>query len=216
MAATITGDMRRREVEPALQSVPREVGWPLGAGVSWLVYGWFELSMPFGADTVYDGRRGFEVVVDRGLFWLYSVPGAFAVMATAMTLILITRGLAGRRARWSRRVSGCAMALGGMALVGVAVGAVPLYFASQVFATPVLGAAAWLAAGPAATPSQRLRLRGLGAAAWALLGLWPAVCALGVLSPEAGAVLVGCFGMGWATLAPAVAAGGRRSACERP
>ena len=211
-------DETMRPWGPALprRSMPTAVGWPLGAGVLWLLYGWFELSMPLGVDAVYDSRRGFEVVVDRGVFALYSVAGACALLAASMTLMVVSRGATEPRARWTRRLSRSVMALAGIALVGAAVSVVPLFFAPQVLATPVLGAAAWLAAAPEATPSLRLRLRCLGTAACALLALWPAVWALGVLSPQAGIVLIGCFGAGWATLAPDVAAVARRSDIAGP
>ena len=173
----------------------------VSAGVLWAVYGWFELSTPFGPDTVYDRRRGFEVVVDGGRFALHSLPGAGALLASALTLLRLPTGPSGRRARWSRRLARAAALLGVSALAGVAGGSVPLFLAPLALGTPIVGAAAWLAAGRWQAPRRRVHLRSLGVAAIALAGVWPAVWAIEVLSATAGAVLIAVFGLAWAALA---------------
>lgn len=176
-------------------------GAAMSAGVLWAVYGWFELSTPFGPDTVYDSRRGFEVVVDRGLFALYGLPGAGALLASAVTLLRLPTGAPGTRVRWSRWLARVAAVLGVAGLAGVAGGFVPLFLAPLALGTPIVGAAAWLAAGRWQTPRRRMHLRALGLAAIGFVGVWPAVWAIEVLSATAGAVLIAVFGMAWAALA---------------
>ncbi|CAA9481092.1 MAG: hypothetical protein AVDCRST_MAG69-777 [uncultured Solirubrobacteraceae bacterium] len=183
----------------------------LAAGLLWFLYGWFELATPFGVDTVYDDRRGFEVVVDRALFALYSLAGACALGAAAATVLRLASRSPADRARSARALAHLALVAALVAATGAAVGFVPLFFAPQTLGTPILGAATWLAAGLAENETRRLHLRCLAVAAVALLGLWPAVWAIEVLLPAAGAALIGCFGLGWAALAPAAAqATGRR------
>ena len=176
-------------------------GAAVSAGVLWAVYGWFELSTPFGPDTVYDSRRGFEVVLDRALFALYSLPGAGALLASAVTLLRLPAGAPGTRVRWSRWLTRAAALLGVAGLAGVAGGFVPLFFAPLALGTPIVGAAAWLAAGRWQTPRRRVHLRALGLAAIAFVGVWPAVWAIEVLPATAGAVMIAVFGMAWAALA---------------
>ena len=182
-------------------------GWALAAGVLWPVYGWFELSTPFGADAVYDDVRGFEVVVDQGLFALYSLPGAFALWATAMTLLYLVSGSPHRRARTVRLLSRLVIGLASVGLLGVVTGLVPLFFAPQAFATPILGAAAWVAGSLGTGRARRVHLRCLGIAALAFIGVWPAVWAIGVISTAVAAALIGVFGLGWAALASTAAGG---------
>lgn len=180
-------------------------GWAVSAGVLWLLYGWFEMSSPFGVDAVYDARRDYEVVVDRSLFALYSLPGAGALGAAAMTLLRITSASSGARGAWAHALARTALVCALLGATGVAVGLVPLFFAPQAFGTPILGTAAWLTAGLGQDETRKLLLRCLGVAGIVSLGLWPAVWALGVLSPAAGIALIAAYGAGWAALAPVAA-----------
>ena len=120
-----------------------------------------------------------------------------------MTLLRLSSDSPGARAAWARTSARTVLALALVAVAGVALGLVPLFFAPQAFATPILGAAAWLVAGLAGGGTRAPHLRGLGVAGFAFLGVWPAVWALEVIPPAAGIALIGAFGVGWAALAPA-------------
>ena len=208
--ATVTRAAARPSDERPRRRGRLAAGCALAAGLLWPVYGWFEMSMPFGVDSVYDDGRGFEVVIDQNLFALYSLPGACALWATAMTLLHITSGSSGTRARWAHGLARLVICLALVGMIGIGMGLVPLFFAPQAFGTPLLGVAAWLAGGLAVSRALRRHLRCLAIGALAFLGLWPAVWALEVLSPEAAAALIAVFGIGWAASAPAAIEATRR------
>jgi len=71
----------------------------LGGGL-WVPYGVFEMLQPWGVDTVYRDDKGYEVVTDALLYWVYSLPGSLALMLTTLALLgvfawLRPRGRAG-------------------------------------------------------------------------------------------------------------------------
>ena len=72
--------------EPDLGAPRRSVALGAAAvvgGLLWIFYGVVEMVAPWGMDAVYNERRGYDVVVNRGLFVIYSLPGALALVVTA-------------------------------------------------------------------------------------------------------------------------------------
>ena len=96
-----------------------------------------------------------------------------------------------------------ALALGVVALAGVAAGFDPLFTAPRIFGTLTLGLAAALAVRGARSMGSgtwTALLAVLGALGIALLPLWPVVYALAWLTPAAGAGVIGAFGVAWLTV----------------
>jgi len=157
-------------------------------GLLWVLYGPLELLEPFGQDARYDAARGYDVIVDRGRYVLTSLPGALALLLTA----LAARGLLAGRA--SGRLATAAAVLGGLALLGVLIAFDPLFTAPRLLGTLLLGAALLVEA------SHDERLRALGALGIFLFPLWPLMFAVEVLPRGAGAALIALFGAGWVLL----------------
>ena len=77
-------------------------------GLLWAPYGVFEMLQPWGADTVYRDERGYEVVTDSWLYWLYGLPGSLALLLTALGLLGVFARLGlpiGRPGRSDRRAA---------------------------------------------------------------------------------------------------------------
>ena len=166
----------------------------VAGGLLWIPYGVLELLEPFGADTAWSDARGYDVVLDRGLFLLYGVPGTLALVLSAGAALVAVRRVGGGRA--SRACGWAALALGVVSGVGLAIALDPLFTGPRILGTVVLGAALCLAA--FAPRRVDRRLLGLGAAAMAMLALWPAVYAVEVLPATLGALLIALFGVAWA------------------
>ena len=191
-------------VGTGMRSVPSARGTAAAAiagGLLWIAYGIFELLTPFGLETAYDDSRGYEVISDRLLHITYSLPGALAVLLSAVALLGLLRGGATVvDARLPCGLGWLAVACGGLAVVGVAIGFDPLFTGPRVFGTLALGFGTLLAA-RALTPRDRRRhLALLGVGGIALLPLWPLIYAVQLLPAAAGAAVIACFGLGWIAL----------------
>jgi hypothetical protein len=166
----------------------------VAGGLLWIPYGVLELVEPFGADTAWSDTRAYDVVVDRGLFVLYGAPGTLALVLSAVAALAAVRRVGGGRA--ARACARAALALGLVSGAGLAVALDPLFTGPRILGTVALGAALCLAA--FAPGRLDRRLLGLGAAAMAMLALWPAVYAFELLPATLGALLVALFGVAWA------------------
>jgi hypothetical protein len=174
------------------------------AGLLWIVYGSFTMLSPWGTDVVYREALGYSAVIDVFLFVLYSLPGALALILSAVALLGVIALLqhdAGGRGKAARGLTFAALGLGFLSLGGVVVLFDPLFTAGRIFGTLSLG----LATLGASLAARRCRsasawtwtLLPLGVLGVSLLPLWPLVYALGWLTVEAGALVIAVFGIGW-------------------
>ena len=173
-------------------------------GLLWVPYGVFEMLQPWGTDTVYRDDRGYEVVTDAPLYWVYGLPVSLALLLTAVGLLgaFARLGLpAGRPGRSGLVLAYAALALAVLSVVGLVVRFDPLFTAPRIFGTLALGAATLLAGVAArrigADRGWVAALVVLGLLGLFLLPLWPLVYAVEVLSTGAGAALIALFGLGW-------------------
>lgn len=178
----------------------RPVASAVVGGGLWIPYGAFELVQPWGADTRYDADRAYDVVVDRGLHHLYSLPGSLALLLCAVGLLVLLRRL-GVHSRAARLASGGACALASISAAGVLLGFDPAFTGARILGTVLLGIAL-LTAGRAASRTRgatawQLPLVSLGGVALFLLPVWPLVFALQWLTPGAGAAIIALHGWGW-------------------
>ncbi len=171
----------------------------LWGGPLWMLYGVFEILQPFGADTVFDATREYDVVVDRGLFTLYSAPGSVALALGALTVLSLVAGATRRprAARAGRVLAWLTLALAAASLVGVAVGLDPLFTGPRIAGTLVLGSALCVTAPGIRARRLATPVLALGVAAMGLLAIWPLVYALEILPRAAGAAIIVAFGAGW-------------------
>lgn len=193
----MVGMRRSRSIErPAAPAI-------LGGGL-WIAYGFFEFLKPWGEGTgPYRPDLGYELVADPLLYVVYGSTGGVALVLTVMALMGLSppgRGLV----RLGRVLAYLAGALGVLALVGVIIQVVPLFFASLVVGSLLLGLAA-LAVGVAtiadrAVSAQAPLLIAIGALGVLTLPLRPLVYALTLVPPTGGAAIVALFGLGWAGL----------------
>jgi hypothetical protein len=167
-------------------------------GALWVAYGPLELLQPWGPDTEYDEVRAYDVVIDPGLFRLYSLPGSLALLLCGVALLMLLRHLS-VPSRAAHAAGWAASALGAASAAGVATAWDPVFTGARVLGTVALGVGVLLAA-PAAPPSWRIGLLGLGSLALFLMPLWPLVYALHWLSPGAGAAIFIAHGLGWIAL----------------
>ena len=172
-------------------------------GLLWLPYGVLELLEPWGQDVRYDQSLGYDVVLDRQLFTLYSLPGALAVILCAVALLDLQQRM-GVASRGARGTAAAAAALGAISLLGVVLGFDPAFTGGRIVGTLVLGAAVLLTATRAGRP-WRARLVALGILAMFLLPVWPLVFAVGWLSPSVGAAALGLHGAAWFAVGAAAA-----------
>jgi hypothetical protein len=174
-------------------------------GTLWILYGVFEMLRPWGPDTVYRDDKGYEDVVDAGLYVLYSLPGSLALILTALGLLGVLELLelpSGRMRSIGRVLNYIALALGVLSVGGVILEFDPLFTAPRIFGTLALGAATFLT-GVATSRATELRywreiLRIVGTLGLFLLPLWPLVYAIQWLSEGAGAAIITLFGLSWA------------------
>ncbi len=185
----------------------RRAGWlMLIGGALWAPYGLFAMFSPWGEDTLYREDRGYELVINAGLYRIYSLPGSLALLLTSVGLlgILSALGLVGRSGRTGRLLARVAVALAVLSLLGVIMLVDPVFTASWLFGSLALGAATLVA-------GYRCRRRPscgglgpalliLGLAGMFLLPLWPLTYAVEVLPPGAGAAFIALFGLGWAAM----------------
>ena len=117
-------------------------------GLLWIPYGLFEFLPPWGLDTVYREERGYEVVTDPLLYWMYSLPGSLALMLTALGLLGIL-GQSGLPRGWIDRVALVvtygALVLAVLTVVGVVLQFDPLLTGPRILGTFALRAATFLA-----------------------------------------------------------------------
>ncbi len=189
-------------------------------GLLWIPYGVFEFIQPWGEDVKYDEERAYDVVVDRGLFTLYSAPGALALVMTALAALALITLWRLPEYRWGRaaRVAAVgAVGLGVVATTGVAVGFDPASTGGRILGSVVLGISLTTAAAAVrhsgSTPVDARALVGLGAFAVGMMLLWPLVYAVQVLPAAAAAVVIGVFGVLWVRLGLGLSHG--RSHAER-
>jgi hypothetical protein len=171
----------------------------LYGGPVWMLYGILEISQPLGADTAFDATRGYDVVVDRGLFTLYSAPGsvALALGAAAVLGLLAGTTASSRSARTSRALARLALALAAVSLAGVAVALDPLFTGPRIAGTLVLGLALCAAAPCVRGRGLAVPVAVLGVTGIGLLAIWPLVYAVEILPRAAGAAIFVAFGAGW-------------------
>jgi hypothetical protein len=169
-------------------------------GLLWIPYGVFEMLQPWGIDTIYRDDRGYEVVTDAPLYWLYSLPGSLALLFTALGL----RGvftLLGLRSRFGRLLTYAALALATLSLIGLIIMFDPLFTAPRIFGTLALGTATLLAGIEARRNGVNGDWEGvflfLGLLGIFLLPLWPLVFAIEILPEGGGAAIIALFGLGW-------------------
>jgi hypothetical protein len=171
-------------------------------GPLWIVYGPLTMLRPWGADVAYSDAKGYSVIVDVSLFLVYSLPGALALVLTAVGFLGIIMRLhrrAGAVETVTRGLTYLAFGLGLISLVGVVILFDPVFTAGRIFGTLSLGGAALLASvaawrgGAASAGVWALFL--MGALGVLLLPLWPLVYALGWISEEIGAMVIALFGI---------------------
>ena len=174
-------------------------------GLLWAPYGVFEMLQPWGADTVYRDERGYEVVTDSWLYWLYGLPGSLALLLTALGLLGVFARLGlpiGRPGRTGLVLAYAALGLAALSVAGLLVLFDPLFTAPRIFGTLALGAATLLAGIEArragADRSWSAGLLALGLLGLNLLPLWPLVFVVGVVPEGGGAAVIALFGLGWA------------------
>jgi hypothetical protein len=174
------------------------------AGSLWILYGPLTMLSPWGTDVVYRDALGYSAVIDVSLFVLYSLPGALALILSAIALLGVIALLqrdAGGPEKVARGLTHAALGLGFLSLAGVLVLFDPVFTAGRIFGTLSLGLATLLASlaarrGRVASAWTRALVL-LGVLGVALLPLWPLVFALGWLTEAAGALLIAVFGIGW-------------------
>ena len=173
-------------------------------GLLWVPYGLFEMLQPWGVDTVYRDDRGYEVVTDAWLYWVYSLPGSLALLLTALGLlgvIALLRLPVGRTGRTGIVLTYAALALAALSLIGLAIRFDPLFTAPRIFGTVALGAGTLLAGIEArrigAAQNWVAALLALGLLGLFLLPLWPLVFALELVPEGGGAGIIALFGLGW-------------------
>ncbi len=177
----------------------RRPGWlMLIGGALWAPYGLFAMFSPWGEDTPYREDRGYELVINAGLYRIYSLPGGLALLLTSVGLLgtLSALGLVGRSGRTGRLLARVAVALAVLSLLGVIMLVDPVFTASWLFGSLALGAATFVAG----YRCRRHALLILGLAGMSLLPLWPLIYAVEVLPPGAGAAFIALFGLGWAAM----------------
>lgn len=170
-------------------------GSAVTGGLFWMFYGVLELLEPWGPDTRYDRRLGYDVVVDPILHVAYSGPGALALVLSGVAIAAAARRLA-VSSHTAPRAGVVAAVLGVVSGAGVIVSIDPVFTGPRVLGTLVL-AGGVLALAIAAPPRYRMPLAALAAVAFALLPLWPLVYAVGSVSAGAAAGLVALHGAGW-------------------
>jgi len=173
-------------------------------GLLWMPYGVFEMTQPWGDDTVYRDDRGYEVVTDALLYHLYSLPGSAALMLTALGLLgaFRLRGLpAGRAGRVGVLLAYAALTLAVLSAAGVVVQFDPVFTGPRILGTLALGAGTLLAGVAArrtgAAASWTTALLALGLLGLFLLPLWPLVYAVELVPEGGGAAVIVLFGLGW-------------------
>ena len=173
-------------------------------GLLWVPYGVFEMTQPWGEDTVYRDDRGYEVVTDSLLYRVYALPGSLALLLTTLGLLGVFRVLglpAGRAGRIGLVLAYVASVLALLSAAGVVVLFDPLFTAPRIFGTLALGAATFLAGVEArrsgAAPGWTDALLALGLLGLFLLPLWPLVYAVELVPEGAGAGVIALFGLGW-------------------
>ena len=195
----------------------RAASWGAAAAVAggflWIPFGFFEMLRPWGVDRAFQEDRGYEVVLDAALYRTYALPGALAATLTALGLLGLLARLAlpaTRVGRVARVLGWLAAGLGAVSAAGALLLFDPLFTGLRMLGTLALGAAT-VAAGLAARrvpPAAGWAgpLLALGLLGLALFPLWPVVYALAWLTPAAGAVTIGLFGLGWILVGARLAA----------
>ncbi len=173
-------------------------------GLLWMPYGVFEMTQPWGEDTVYEDDRGYEVVTDALLYHVYSLPGSAALLLTALGLLGVFGRLgllAGRAGRVGRVLAYVALARAVLSAAGVVARFDPVFTGPRIFGTLALGAATLLAGVEArrqgAARNWAVALLAVGLLGLFLLPLWPLVYALQWVPRSGGAVLIALYGLGW-------------------
>jgi hypothetical protein len=185
----------------------RRPGWlMLIGGALWAPYGLFAMLSPWGEDTLYSEERGYELVIDAGLYRIYSLPGSLALLLTSAGLLgaLSALGLVGGSGRTGRLLARVAVALAVLSLLGAIMLVDPVFTASWLFGSLALGAATFVAGyrcrGRPSCGGLGPALLLLGLAGMFILPLWPLIYAVEVLPAGAGAAFIALFGLGWAVM----------------
>ena len=190
-------------------------------GLLWVPYGVFEMLQPWGTDTVYRDDRGYEVVTDAWLYWVYGLPGSLALLLTALGLLgvgALLRLPVGRAGRAGIALAYAALALAVLSVAGLVVRFDPLFTAPRIFGTVALGAGTLLAGVEArrmgAAQAWAAALLVLGLLGLFLLPLWPLVFAIEAVPEGGGAGVIALFGLGWVLVGHRLRS--RASAAEGP
>lgn len=180
----------------------------LVGGMLWVLYGFFTMLTPWGADVVYREAQGYSVVVHQGLFVLYNLPGGLALVLTSWGLMQVIAHLRQRSERIDKVTRGLAfgaLCLGFASVVAVIAQFDPLFTAARIFGTLSLGVATTMAGVMAhkvgADRSWVAVLTLTGLLGMFLLPLWPLVYALAFVTAWAAAFIIALFGAGWLAVA---------------
>ncbi len=176
-------------------------------GLLWIPYGICEMLEPWGTDTIYRDDVGYELITNKSLYWLYSLPGSLALLLTSLGLLgalTLLRLAAQRAGRIALILTYLAVALALLSLGGTIALFDPVFTASRIFGTLALGIAAILAGiaarGARRPPGWVAMLLFLGVLGVFLLPLWPLVYAWQWLTELVGAAVLGLFGLCWMAL----------------
>lgn len=178
----------------------------LAGGALWIPYGVLEVARPWGVDTRYDEALGYDIVVDRALHHVTSLPGSLALLLCAVGLRVLLRRLHLDSAT-ARATSWGAGALAVVSAAGVVVSFDPVFTAARILGTVLLGVSLLAAGSARGSADWRPRLLALGLLTLSLLLVWPLVFALEWLSPAAGATVIGLHGLAWVALGAVAATG---------
>ncbi len=174
-------------------------------GILWTVYGAFLMLEPWGVAEVYKEDLGYQLVTNRPLYWIYTLPGGLALMLTALALLGIRReyGLPrGRVGKLGLVLTYLTLGLALLSLVGGVTLIAPLSFAGRAFGTLALGAATFLIGLdlPSAKKASKTALLVLGGMGLLLLPLLPLVFAVALITTSMAAVFFAVFGLGWSVM----------------
>ncbi len=187
----------------------RFIPWTgLGAaigGVLWMVYGVFLMLEPWGVAEVYREDLGYQLVTNRPLYWVYSLPGGLALLLTALGLLGIRRwyGLPHNRVgQLGVGLTYLTLVLAVLSLVGGVVLIAPLSFAARAFGSLALGAATLLVGWdlPRTKQGAKTGLVLLGSLGLLLLPLLPLVFMVAVITAGMATAIMAVFGLGWVVL----------------
>jgi hypothetical protein len=176
-------------------------------GALWTIHGAFEMLAPLGGAVEFSEERGYDIVVNTGVYILYGLPGTAAIGLTGAALLATARWCelpVGPAGLWGARAAYAAIGLGGLALAGVLFLFVPAFVTGIVFGGLMLGVAAGLMAFDGHEVGVNrwwiATLAAIGGFGIITLPLRPLVNAFEVLPYSAGFAVIAAFGLTWMIL----------------